>query len=61
MGPRVKPEDDERREVGGKSPTLEIGGSAYPFVILGLDPRTHAVTLATAAGGAEIIPRPLLE
>jgi hypothetical protein len=35
MGPRVKPEDDERGEVGGKSPALEVGGNAHPFVILG--------------------------
>ena len=32
--------------------TLAIGGNAHPFVILGLDPRTHAVTV-THRGGAE--------
>jgi len=49
MGPRVKPEDDERGEVHGKSPTLETGGNAPPVVILGLDPRTHAVTATRSA------------
>jgi hypothetical protein len=44
MDPRVKPEDDECGEAHGKSPTSAIGGNIYTFVILGLEPRIHAVT-----------------
>ncbi|SFK25513.1 hypothetical protein SAMN04488498_104118 [Mesorhizobium albiziae] len=35
MNPRVKPEDDERSNVHGKSPTPAIGGDLPPLVIHG--------------------------
>ena len=47
MGPRVKPEDDDVREVRRQPPALVIGECRPTFVILGLDPRTHSGTKAT--------------
>ena len=44
MDSRVKPENDECVKVYGKPSTLEIGRNLHPFVILGRDPRIHAVT-----------------
>jgi len=46
MDPRVKPEDDECSKVNDKRGCWRLASSTSTIVILGLDPRIHAVTVA---------------
>ena len=47
MDPRIKPEDDERERLGGRPSSCgcRLCAIFLNLVILGLDPRNHAMTV----------------
>jgi len=59
MDPRVKPEDDECRKANVKGQTSAIGSILSIVVILGLDPRNHAVSVRISTSVPKMFARNL--